>query len=200
MRFVRLAPLSLVLLAGCVPMAAPDVPVTTSNLVSSSGAVIGTVRVFSEPTGVTLRIDAAGLPPGIHGVHVHTVARCDPPDFKSAGAHWNPTSRQHGHQNPNGWHAGDLGNLGVGADGRLVAGLLVTLGWFTRPAAFVASGTMAVAYWMAHGSQNFFPVNNMGDAAILYCFVFLYFVFAGPGAFSVDGRSTHIEVTDDQRL
>ena len=82
----------------------------------------------------------------------------------------------------------------------LVAGLLVTLGWFTRPAAFVASGPMAVAYWMAHGSQNFFPVNNMGDAAILYCFVFLYFVFAGPGAFSVDGRSTHIEVTDDQRL
>ena len=125
MPFVRLAPLSLVLLAACVPMAAPDVPVTTSNLVSSSGAVIGTVRVFSEPTGVTLRIDAAGLPPGIHGVHVHTVARCDPPDFKSAGAHWNPTSRQHGHQNPNGWHAGDLGNLGVGADGRLVAGLLV---------------------------------------------------------------------------
>ena len=51
-------------LAGCVPMAAPDVPVSTANLVSSSGAVLGTVRVFSEPTGVMLRIDAAGVPAG----------------------------------------------------------------------------------------------------------------------------------------
>ena len=68
----------------------------------------------------------------------------------------------------------------------LVCGLLIALGLFTRPAAFLASGTMAVAYWTAHAPQNFFPVNNMGDAAILYCFVFLYFVFAGPGRFSLD--------------
>src|SRR3546814_6544734 len=67
------------------------------------------------------------------------------------------------------------------------AGLLIALGLFTRPAAFIASGTMAVAYWMAHAPQNFFPVNNGGDAAILFCFVFLYLVFAGPGAWSVDG-------------
>jgi len=70
----------------------------------------------------------------------------------------------------------------------LVCGLLVAIGLFTRPAAFVAAGVMAVAYWMAHAPQNFFPVNNGGDAAILYCFIFLYFVFAGPGAFSIDGR------------
>ena len=112
-------------LAGCVPMAAPDVPVSTANLVSSSGAVMGTVRVFSEPTGVMLRIDAAGVPAGQHGVHVHVTGRCDPPGFTSAGPHWNPTDRKHGHQNPAGFHMGDLGNLGVGADGRLVAGLLV---------------------------------------------------------------------------
>jgi superoxide dismutase, Cu-Zn family len=112
-------------LAGCVPMAAPDVPVATANLVSSSGAVLGTVRVFSEPTGVMLRIDAAGVPAGQHGVHVHATGRCDPPGFTSAGPHWNPTERKHGHRNPAGFHTGDLGNLGVGADGRLVAGLLV---------------------------------------------------------------------------
>ena len=69
----------------------------------------------------------------------------------------------------------------------LVCGFLIAIGLFTRPAAFLASGTMAVAYWMAHAPKNPFPVNNMGDAAILYCFVFLYLVFAGPGAFSVDG-------------
>jgi putative oxidoreductase len=68
----------------------------------------------------------------------------------------------------------------------LVCGLLITLGLFTRPAAFLASGTMAVAYWIAHAPQNFFPVNNGGDAAILYCFLFLYFVFAGPGPWSLD--------------
>jgi putative oxidoreductase len=68
----------------------------------------------------------------------------------------------------------------------LVAGALITLGLFTRPAAFLASGTMAVAYWLAHAPQNIFPVNNGGDAAILYCFVFLYFVFAGPGPLSLD--------------
>jgi putative oxidoreductase len=68
----------------------------------------------------------------------------------------------------------------------LVTGILITIGLFTRPAAFLAAGTMAVAYWMAHAPQNAFPVNNGGDAAILYCFVFLYFVFAGPGAWSVD--------------
>ena len=69
----------------------------------------------------------------------------------------------------------------------LVCGLLIALGLFTRPAAFLASGTMAVAYWYAHAPQGFFPVNNSGDAAILYCFVFLYLVFAGPGPWSLDG-------------
>jgi putative oxidoreductase len=68
----------------------------------------------------------------------------------------------------------------------LAAGLLIAFGLFTRPAAFLASGTMAVAYWIAHAPQNAFPVNNGGDAAILYCFVFLYFAFAGPGPWSLD--------------
>jgi len=70
----------------------------------------------------------------------------------------------------------------------LVCGLLIALGLFTRPAAFLASGTMAVAYWYAHAPQNLFPVNNMGDAAILYCFVFLYIAAAGPGPWSLDAR------------
>ena len=70
----------------------------------------------------------------------------------------------------------------------LVCGTLLVLGLFTRPAAFLASGTMAVAYWLAHAPQDFFPVNNGGDAAILYCFVFLYLVFAGPGSVSIDAR------------
>ncbi len=70
----------------------------------------------------------------------------------------------------------------------LVAGTLITIGLFTRPAAFLASGTMAFAYFIAHAPQNFFPSLNGGDAAILYCFFFLYLVFAGPGSWSLDAR------------
>jgi putative oxidoreductase len=68
----------------------------------------------------------------------------------------------------------------------LVGGLLLLLGLFTRPVAFILSGFMAVAYFMAHAPENFFPVNNQGDSAILYCFIFLYFFFAGGGAWSID--------------
>ena len=68
----------------------------------------------------------------------------------------------------------------------IACGLLIAVGLFTRPAAFLASGTMAVAYWYQHAPRDFFPVNNMGDAAILFCFIFLYLVAAGPGAWSVD--------------
>lgn len=71
----------------------------------------------------------------------------------------------------------------------VVAGLLIALGLFTRSAAFLASGTMAVAYFIGHSPQSFWPVNNMGDAAILYCFIFLYLVFAGPGALSLDAAA-----------
>jgi len=68
----------------------------------------------------------------------------------------------------------------------LVGGTLLVLGLFTRPAAFLCSGTMAAAYFIAHAPQSFFPVLNRGDAALLYCFVFFYLVFAGPGPWSLD--------------
>src|SRR5690242_1564191 len=111
--------------AGCVPMAPPDIVYADVPLVRSDGANIGTVRVFQENTGVVLRVEAHGLPPGHHGVHIHAVGSCEAPKFTSAGPHWNPTTKQHGHLNPNGYHMGDLGNLGVGTDGVLTAGLLV---------------------------------------------------------------------------
>jgi len=67
----------------------------------------------------------------------------------------------------------------------LVCGLLIALGLLTRIAAFLASGTMAVAYWTVHAQGNLFPANNGGDAAVLFCFVFLYLAFAGPGAWNL---------------
>jgi putative oxidoreductase len=67
-----------------------------------------------------------------------------------------------------------------------VGGLLVLLGLFTRPAAFILSGEMAVGYWMVHARTSLYPALNMGDGAILFCFIFLYLAFAGPGAWSLD--------------
>ena len=68
-----------------------------------------------------------------------------------------------------------------------VAGVLITIGLFTRIAAFLASGEMAIGYFMMHFPKSPWPVANMGEAAILFCFVFLYLAAAGPGAWSIDG-------------
>lgn len=67
-----------------------------------------------------------------------------------------------------------------------IGGALVMIGLFTRPAAFICSGTMAVAYWMAHGMKDFFPINNGGELAALFCFAFLYIAAKGAGMWSVD--------------
>ena len=82
-----------------------------------------------------------------------------------------------------------LSLFGIGGLIELVTGLLLILGLFTRPAALIASGQMAVAYWMFHFPSSPYPAVNGGDAAILFCFVFLYIFTAGPGAWSIDDRS-----------
>jgi putative oxidoreductase len=71
-----------------------------------------------------------------------------------------------------------------------ITSVLVVLGLFTRLAAFVAAGEMAIAYWTVHAKMGLYPAVNMGEAAILYCFVFLYLAGAGPGAWSLDGART----------
>lgn len=70
----------------------------------------------------------------------------------------------------------------------LLGGLLIMVGLFTRVAAFLSSGLMAAAYWMAHGTQAPLPVNNGGELAVIYCFVFLFIACHGPGMWSIDGE------------
>ena len=79
-----------------------------------------------------------------------------------------------------------LSLMGIGAVIELVTGTLITLGLFTRAAAFIAAGEMAVAYWMFHAPASIYPAVNGGAAAILFCFIFLYLVAAGAGAFSLE--------------
>jgi Cu-Zn family superoxide dismutase len=105
-------------LAGCEtvnePAGGPAAP-----LINQSGQSIGTVRAWQTAGGVSFHIEATGLPHGVHGIHVHPIGRCDPPDFSTAGMHWNPLGRQHGLNNPQGPHAGDMPNVTVAANGVL---------------------------------------------------------------------------------
>jgi putative oxidoreductase len=100
---------------------------------------------------------------------------------------------EHGSQKlfnfPVGEHAGTLTGLPLAAGIlEFAGGILLALGLFTRPVAFLLCGEMAIAYFMAHMPRDFFPVNNGGDSAISFCFIFLYLVFAGAGAFALDNR------------
>jgi putative oxidoreductase len=87
---------------------------------------------------------------------------------------------------PPGGHGAGEGIFYIGAWIELVLGLLIALGLLTRVAAFVASGEMAVAYFMVHAKGGFFPIVNKGESAVLYCFIFLFIFFYGPGRWSVD--------------
>lgn len=78
--------------------------------------------------------------------------------------------------------------MGIGGLLEVVGGVLIVVGLFTRPVAFVMSGMMAVAYFMFHAPAGFYPILNGGELAILYCFIFLYLAARGPGSFSLDAK------------
>jgi len=105
------------LLAGCGGLRASSNAAATSEIKNASGQTVAMGRFNQAGNVVRIVIEAHGLPAGAHAVHVHTVGKCDPPDFTSAGPHFNPTSKQHGALNPQGPHAGDLPNITIAADG-----------------------------------------------------------------------------------
>jgi len=112
----RLSPLAAILLA--LPLAARAAPSAQAVLQNSSGEEVGKATFSAVAGGVRVRVSAHGLTPGRHGIHIHAVGRCDPPDFKTAGGHLNPAGKPHGLLNPAGHHAGDLPNLVVDKDGK----------------------------------------------------------------------------------
>jgi Cu-Zn family superoxide dismutase len=87
----------------------------TATMHDSAGRDLGTLTLTETAQGIEVSGKLAGLPPGEHAIHLHTVGQCEPP-FTSAGGHWNPTNKQHGTQNPQGPHMGDMANFSVGAD------------------------------------------------------------------------------------
>lgn len=96
-----------------------------ADLLNAKGAPIGTATFSEKSNGVQLELKVSNLPPGLHGFHIHSVGRCEAPDFKSAGPHFNPEGKHHGWDNPQGHHLGDLQNLNVGPEGNANIKVLV---------------------------------------------------------------------------
>ncbi|NYF25856.1 superoxide dismutase family protein [Sporosarcina sp. JAI121] len=118
---------ALVIAGGCgnsgvkVPVNGENAQSLTTPILNTEGNKIGVVNLSEGIDGVTINIQAEGLSPGKHGIHIHETAVCTPPDFKSAGSHFNPERKEHGFDNPKGFHIGDLPNLEVDADGKITA-------------------------------------------------------------------------------
>lgn len=143
------------LLAGCATLGigggklpSPD---AIAHLKDKDGADRGRVDVFRQSDGLRLEIVARGFNIGTYGMHVHTVGKCDVPDFMSAGPHWNPTGAQHGRDNPMGAHRGDLPNL------------VIEAGMIGRATFMVLGGTLSGEGSLMDGDGGAFVIHAQAD-------------------------------------
>lgn len=136
----------------------------TATVRNSSGTSLGIVRLESVAGGVRLTGELTGLTPGAHGIHLHTVGRCDAPAFASAGDHFNPRNARHGLANPEGPHAGDMPAIAADANGRAVVDhttALVTLG--SGPGSLFDADGSAVVVHASSDDQRTDPSGNSGS-------------------------------------
>ena len=152
--------LTAIVLSGCMTTQpeAGGPALATASIRNAAGVAIGTASLTADGDALRLTVSASGLTPGNHGIHLHTVGRCDGPDFASAGAHLNPNARQHGLENPQGSHAGDLPNLVVAANG---SGTL-TRRWPVRAAEVLDADGTAIVIHAAADDQRTDPSGNSG--------------------------------------
>ena len=146
-------------------LASPALAVDKASAVlkDASGKEVGNVTLTATPSGVLMSLDLTAVPAGEHAFHVHAVGKCEGPDFKSAGPHFNPDETKHGLMNPEGPHAGDMPNLHVPADGKLQIEVLnptVTLS--AESALLDADGSAVIVHAVADDYKTD-PAGNAGD-------------------------------------
>jgi Cu-Zn family superoxide dismutase len=152
------------LLGGCASTMADKEPLSAEAVLKDKdGKDVGRATLIESGDGVRIALTGYRLPPGTHGVHIHAVGDCQPPDFTSAGAHFNPAAKKHGTMNPEGPHAGDLPNLVVAASGE--GGLDVTTKAVTLgpgPNSLVGPGGTALVVHAAADDLKTDPTGNSG--------------------------------------
>ena len=163
---------------GTTPMQSPRDPVVqrtnrpgddlqltaTAEVVGGDGARLGTVAFVETPSGLLIQGRLENLPPGEHAFHIHETGSCEPPDFKSAGGHFNPTGASHGFLDPNGPHAGDLPNVFVGEDGVLRVDVLTDrLQIEPGMTSLLPSGSRAVVLHAGLDDYRTDPAGKAGD-------------------------------------
>jgi Cu-Zn family superoxide dismutase len=141
-----------------------DTPASAAPAIAAlqmgDGTPAGTATATPTTTGIMVSLQVQGLPPGEHGAHVHMIGQCDAPAFEGAGDHWNPTDAQHGLENPQGPHAGDMPNLSIDEDGQGALDYTLEGGSFDEM--FDADGAAMVVHTMPD-DQMADPAGNSGD-------------------------------------
>jgi len=159
----RLAYLTLGLFLVLVAAPSRSAAKTKVEVKDGQGKAVGDIVIWDEGTGVALELKLHDLTPGEHGIHFHQVPKCEGPDFKSAGGHFNPEGKKHGFDSPDGHHAGDMKNFTVGADGKASVRLEdsdVTLK--DGPHSLLSSGAAVVVHAKADDYKTD-PSGNSGD-------------------------------------
>jgi Cu-Zn family superoxide dismutase len=133
-------------------------------LKDSQGKAVGSAILWESGPGIAMEVNLENIPPGEHAIHFHQNAKCDAPDFKSAGGHLNPDGKKHGLQNPEGHHAGDNPNFTAGADGKAHfkwEDKDVTLGGDSH--SLFSNGGTALVVHAKPDDQKTDPAGNAGD-------------------------------------
>ncbi len=155
---------ALLLVAGLV-VASPALAADTAHAVlkDKDGKEVGTVDLTGTPSGVLMRLDLTAVPPGEHALHLHAVGKCEPPDFKSAGGHFNPDETKHGLLSDEGPHAGDLPNIYVPESGKITIEALAPLVTLSGERALLDDDGTAIVVHDGADDALTDPAGNAGD-------------------------------------